>query len=173
MITRKNIILALTSGLLLGLPWSVTGLFFLVFIGWVPLFAAGKKKFGHCPNPYAVFNYAFVSFLVWNILGTWWVARAQIIGALAIIIANSLVQAFVFWLASRVRTHLRIPMLFPALLIWMGYEHFHNYWDLAWPWLNLGNCPGRRTQHHPVVRVYRGSRWDALGNPDQFCFFTH
>jgi aconitate hydratase len=21
----------------------------------------------------------------------------------------------------------------------MGYEHFHLYWDLAWPWLNLGN----------------------------------
>jgi apolipoprotein N-acyltransferase len=138
-LSRKHIILALTSGLLLGLPWSVTGLFFLVFIGWVPLLLL-EKEVRHHQNPYAVFNFALVSFLLWNILGTWWVARAQFMGAIAIIVANSLVQALVFWLASRVRTYLKIPMLLPTLLIWMGYEHFHNYWDLAWPWLSLGNA---------------------------------
>ena len=124
---------------MLGLPWSVTELFFLVLIGWTPLLLLEEKTRQH-PNPYVIFNYAFVSFLLWNILGTWWVARAQFVGAIFIIVANSLVQALVFWLASRTRTILRIPLLFPLLAIWMGYEHFHLYWDLAWPWLNLGNA---------------------------------
>ncbi len=164
--TRKHIILALTSGLLLGLPWSVTTLFFLVFIGWVPLLLL-EKEIRHHPNPYAVFNYAFFSFLLWNILGTWWVARAQFIGAILIIVANSLVQALVFWLASRVRTNLRIPMLFPILLIWMGYEHFHNYWDLAWPWLSLGNALAtvpEIIQWYEFTGVRGGTLWIILTN---------
>jgi apolipoprotein N-acyltransferase len=164
--TRKHITLALTSGLLLGLPWSVTTLFFLVFIGWVPLLLL-EKEVRHHSNPYTVFNYAFVSFLLWNILGTWWVARAQFVGAILIIVANSLVQALAFWLASRVRTNLRIPMLFPILLIWMGYEHFHNYWDLAWPWLNLGNALAtvpEIIQWYEFTGVRGGTLWIILTN---------
>jgi apolipoprotein N-acyltransferase len=164
--TRKNIILALASGLLMGLPWSVTALFFLIFIGWVPLLLL-EDKVRHHPNPYLVFNYAFVSFLLWNILGTWWVARAQFVGAILIIIANSLVQALVFWLASRVRTNLKIPLLFPILLIWMGYEHFHNFWDLAWPWLNLGNALAtvpQIIQWYEFTGVRGGTLWIILTN---------
>ena len=100
---RKNIFLALASGLLLGLPWSVSALFFVVFIAWVPLLLL-EEDVRQQPNPYAIFNYAFVGFLLWNILGSWWVARAQFVGAVLIILANSLVQALVFWLASRIRS---------------------------------------------------------------------
>jgi len=164
--TRKNILIALTSGLLLGLPWSVTALFFLVFIGWVPLLML-EEKIRHHPNAYAVFNYAFASFLLWNIIGTWWVTRAQFVGAICIIIANSLVQALAFWLASRVRTNLKIPLLIPFLLIWMGYEHFHNLWDLAWPWLNLGNALAtvpEIIQWYEFTGVRGGTLWIILAN---------
>jgi len=108
---RKNIFLALTSGLLLGLPWYVSPLFFLIFIAWVPLLMLEEETRDH-PNPYAIFNYAFVSFLLWNILGTWWITQVQFVGATLIILINSLLQALVFWLASRIRTILKIPLLF-------------------------------------------------------------
>lgn len=163
---RKNILLALTSGLLLGLPWSVTALFFLVFVGWIPLLLL-EEKIRHHPNPYTIFNYALISFLLWNILGTWWVARAQFVGAIFIIVANSLVQALVFWLASRIRTILRIPLLFPLLLIWLGYEHFHLSWDLAWPWLNLGNALAtvpKIIQWYEFTGVRGGTLWIILAN---------
>jgi apolipoprotein N-acyltransferase len=164
--TRRNILLALTSGLLLGLPWSVTHLYFLIFIGWVPLLLLEEKIQNH-PNPYGIFNYAFISFLLWNILGTWWVARAQFVGAILIIVANSLVQALVFWLASRSRKNLKIPLLVPFLVIWMGYEHFHLAWDLAWPWLNLGNAlataPGI-IQWYEFTGVRGGTLWIILAN---------
>lgn len=137
--TRRNLLLSLTSGLLLGLPWSVSPLFFLIFIAWVPLLLLEETIRDH-PNSYTLFNYAFASFLLWNILGTWWILQAQWLGAILIMLANSLVQALVFWSISRVRTSLNIPLLFPFLIIWMGYEYFHGFWDLAWPWLNLGNA---------------------------------
>ncbi|MBW2438072.1 MAG: apolipoprotein N-acyltransferase [Deltaproteobacteria bacterium] len=165
---RKNIFLALTSGLLLGLPWSVSSLFFVVFIAWVPLLLLEEKvRIHHHANAYAIFNYAFVSFLLWNIIGTWWVIQAQLVGAILIIIANSLLQALIFWLASRIRTILQIPLLFPFLFIWMGYEHFHLSWDLAWPWLNLGNALAtapKLIQWYEFTGVRGGTLWIILTN---------
>jgi len=166
MVTRKNIVLALASGLLLGLPWSVTPMFFLVFIGWLPLLLL-EEKIRHHPNPYAVFNYALAGFVLWNILGTWWVARAQLVGAIFIILANSLVQALVFWLASRTRTNLKISLLLPLVVVWMGYEHFHLNWDLAWPWLNLGNALATVPviiQWYEFTGVRGGTLWILLVN---------
>ena len=162
----KNILLALTSGLLLGLPWSVPALFFVVFLAWLPLLLL-EEKVRFQTNSYAIFNYAFVSFLLWNILGTWWIAKVQFVGAILIILANSLLQALVFWLASRIRTILGIPLLFPFLLIWMGYEHFHLAWDLAWPWLNLGNALAtapQLIQWYEYTGVRGGTLWIILTN---------
>ena len=165
---RKNLFLALTSGLLLGLPWSVSSLFFVVFIAWVPLLLLEEKVHRHHPtNGYAVFNYAFASFLLWNIIGTWWIMQAQLVGAILIIIANSLLQALIFWLASRIRIILKIPLLFPFMLIWMGYEHFHLSWDLAWPWLNLGNALAtapKLIQWYEFTGVRGGTLWIILIN---------
>ena len=158
--------LALTGGLLLGLPWSVSALYVVIFIAWLPLFQI-EANVRHLANPYTVFNYAFVSFLLWNILGTWWVAQAQFVGAILIMLANSLLQALVFWLASRIRTILRIPLLFPFVLIWMGYEHFHLFWDLAWPWLNLGNALAtepKLIQWYEFTGVRGGTLWIILTN---------
>jgi len=158
--------LALISGLLLGLPWSVSSLFFVVFIAWMPLLQV-EEETRHHANPYAIFNYAFISFLLWNILGTWWITQAQLVGAILIILANSLLQALVFWLASRIRIILRIPLLFPFLFIWIGYEHFHLSWDLAWPWLNLGNALAtapKLIQWYEFTGVRGGTLWIILTN---------
>jgi apolipoprotein N-acyltransferase len=89
------------------------------------------------------------------------------VGAILIILANSLLQALVFWLASRIRTILKIPLLFPFVLIWMGYEHFHLSWDLAWPWLNLGNALATAPtliQWYEFTGVRGGTLWIVLTN---------
>jgi len=165
--TRKNIALALTGGLLLGLPWSVSALFFLVFIGWVPLVLL-EAQISHHPNRLAIFNYAFAAFLLWNIIGTWWVAQAQLVGAVLIIIANSLLQALVFWLASRIRTILRVPLLFTLLPLWMGYETFSPVLGSGLALAQPGQRPGHGTHYHPVVRDYRSSGGKPMDYIDQF-----
>lgn len=164
--TRKNIFLALSGGLLLGLPWSAPEVFVVVFFAWVPLLIM-EADVRHHGNPYAVFNTAFVGFLLWNILGTWWIVKAQFVGAILIIFTNALLQALVFWLASRIRTYLRIPLFFPFLFIWMGFEHFHLSWDLSWPWLNLGNALAtapKLIQWYEFTGVRGGTLWILLSN---------
>jgi len=158
--------LSLTSGLLLGLPWSVSSLFFIIFIAWVPLLVL-EEETRHHTNRTILFNYAFVSFLLWNVLGTWWITQAQWLGAILIMLANALVQALVFWSISRVRRSLNISLLFPFLMIWMGYEHFHESWDLAWPWLNLGNALAtapRLIQWAEYTGIRGGTLWIILIN---------
>ena len=171
---RKNILTALLSGVLLGLPWSVSSLCSVIFIAWVPLLHL-EEKFRHHPNPSLIFNYSFASFLVWNIVGSWWIVRAQWVGAVFIIVANSLLQALVFRWASRVRNGLGIPLLFPLLILWLGYEHFHLSWDLAWPWFNLGNAlvtAPRLIQWYECTGVRGGSAWILLSNLAAFKIYT-
>jgi len=163
---KKIFFLALLSGLLLGMPWSDSDLFFLIFLAWVPLLVL-EEDLRHHPNPYTVFNYAFVGFLLWNILGTWWITQVQFVGAILIMLANTLLQALVFWLASRIRTILGVSLLFPFLFIWMGYEHLHLSWDLAWPWLNLGNAlvtAPELIQWYEFTGVRGGTLWIILIN---------
>ena len=164
--SRRNLFWSLTSGLLLGLPWAVPSLFFIIFIAWVPLLRLEEETRDH-PNRYILFNYALVSFLLWNILGSWWITEAQWLGAILIMGANSLIQALVFWSISRVRTSLNIPLVFPFVMIWMGYEHFHEFWDLAWPWLNLGNALAtapRLIQWVEYTGLRGGTLWIILTN---------
>jgi len=164
--TRGNLILSLSSGLLLGLPWVFPALFFLIFIAWIPLLQLERRLRQHA-NPYLVFNYALVGFLVWNLLGTWWVSRAHLLGGILIMLANALVQALFFWLVSRMQRILGLSLLLPFVLIWMGYEHFHELWDLAWPWLNLGNA---LAAHPGIIQWYEytgargGTLWIILVN---------
>jgi len=163
---RGNLILAFLSGLLLGLPWVFSCLAFLIFVAWIPLFLL-EEKLQRQPNPYLVFNFALASFLMWNILGTWWVSRAHLLGGMFIMLANALCQAFVFWLASRSRTILRLPPLLPFGLFWMGFEYFHEWWDLAWPWLNLGNALAASPeiiQWYEFTGARGGTLWIILVN---------
>ena len=49
----------------------------------------------------------------------------------------------------------------------MGYEHFDNIWDLAWPWFNLGNAlvtAPRLIQWVEFTGVRGGSLWIILTN---------
>ncbi|MFA8434368.1 MAG: apolipoprotein N-acyltransferase [Marinifilaceae bacterium] len=162
----KEFLLIVASGILLGLPWSIPEFFFAIFLAWIPLFKLEEES-RKSANTYQLFNYSFLSFLIWNLMGTWWIAQAQWVGAILIILINAMVQALVFWWISRVRTTLKIPILFPLLLIWLGFEHFHQAWDLAWPWLNLGNSLAsspKIIQWYEYTGVRGGSLWILLIN---------
>lgn len=163
---RRNILLAMTTGVLLGLPWCIPSLFFLIFIAWVPLLIL-EENIHRQNNVYTLFNYAFLSFLVWNIMSTWWIIRAQLLGAIVVILLNTLLMTLVFWAISKIRTRRDSSILLPFIIIWIGYEHFHQYWDLAWPWLNLGNSLAtapKAIQWYQFTGVRGGSLWILLIN---------
>lgn len=97
----------------------------------------------------------------------WWVVQAHIIGVILIIILNSMLLALIFWFISKARKTLRISILLPFLIIWLGFEYFHTIWDLAWPWLNLGNAFASTPtwiQWYEYTGTRGGSLWVILIN---------
>lgn len=172
---NKNTLLAIATGLLLGMPFCISQLFPLIFIAWLPLLSLEEKTINQ-NNTYILFNYAFLSFLIWNIMSYWWVGKAQITGVILIILINSLLLALIFWMISRSRKHLKISILFPFLIIWLGFEYFDTWWDLAWPWLNLGNVfasAPKWIQWYEYTGTRGGSLWVILINITLYSIIKH
>ncbi|MDE5420733.1 apolipoprotein N-acyltransferase [Ancylomarina sp. DW003] len=169
----KTGLLAILSGLLLALPWAYSVFFFSIFFAFIPLLFLEEESQKQS-NPYWLFNYAFLAFLIWNTLAYWWVAEAQLIGSILIILINSAIQATIFWLISITRKQLKISILFPFLIIGLGFEYFHTQWDLAWPWLNLGNAftaQPKLVQWYEFTGVRGGSLWIILINISLYSLF--
>ncbi|MRT91435.1 apolipoprotein N-acyltransferase [Ancylomarina sp. 16SWW S1-10-2] len=166
-------LLAVLSGILLALPWTYSNFFFTIFCAFIPLLIIEEESHKQ-DNPHWLFNYSFLAFLIWNILAYWWVSEAQIIGSILIILINSAIQATVFWLISITRKQLKIPILVPFLIIGLGFEYFHTQWDLAWPWLNLGNAFAahpKLIQWYEFTGVRGGSLWIILINVTLYGLF--
>ena len=81
---------------------------------------------------------------------------------------GALLMAIAFWLYYRVRLIKGIWWSYAALVcFWMGYEYLHQTWDLAFPWMNLGN--GFASMHYLVqwyefTGVYGGTYWVLMSN---------
>ncbi|MCZ4695917.1 apolipoprotein N-acyltransferase [Ancylomarina euxinus] len=169
----KTSLLALLSGILLAMPWTISVFFFTIFFAYIPLLILEEDSHKQ-DNPYWLFNYSFLAFLIWNSLSYWWVSEAQLVGSILIILINSAIQATVFWVISMTRKHLKISILFPFLIIGLGFEYFHTQWDLAWPWLNLGNAfttQPKLVQWYEYTGVSGGSLWIIVTNIVLFTLF--
>lgn len=102
--------------------------------------------------------------LIWNILTTYWLAMATVGGGVAAILANAVVMSIPFglyrWFRKPHHTHWQNASMFIALYV--GFEWIHHQWDLAWPWLTLGNAFSNATtviQWIEVTGVLGLSAW--------------
>jgi apolipoprotein N-acyltransferase len=133
--------LSISAGVLLSLAWlGLPG--WLLFIAFFPLllldnfFVSKKNEF----RGVSFWGHAFLAFLIWNGISSWWIAYATVAGALMAIIANSFIMSLVWWLGHTARRYFKTNLGYLALAVfWISFEYFHFHWDIEWPWLNLGN----------------------------------
>lgn len=122
----------------------------------------GKPQSGKYRR-YHVFLYSFSAFLLWNVLTTWWIFYSTPAAVLAFV-ANAALMGGTFSLFHYTCRHffkkgLRWTVLF---IYWIGFEHFHHHWDIAWPWLTLGNVFATRpswVQWYEITGPFGGSLW--------------
>ncbi|MEY3592979.1 MAG: hypothetical protein RLZZ38_1973 [Bacteroidota bacterium] len=160
----KNIFLALLSSALLILSFPHTGSFTpLVFIGFVPLLLLRTELFQNDKKPIVRIFWVYLSFLLWNIGTTWWVANASMSGAILAFTVNALLMTIVFgiwsWLDRKMAAGWGFWLLIP---LWLLFEFGHHRWDLSWPWLTLGNYFANRTgwiQWYEWTGTFGGSAW--------------
>jgi len=137
----QRLVLSLFSGILLSLAWlGFPG--WVLFIAFLPLFTIDKFFVDRKEEYRSVsfWGHAFIAVFTWNILTTWWIMHATVVGAAMAIITNSFLMSLVLWLAHVARRRFRSNLGYLCLLVfWISFEYFHFHWDIEWPWLQLGN----------------------------------
>jgi apolipoprotein N-acyltransferase len=129
---------SILAGLLLGLSFPPFNLFLLSIPAFMLLFRITDK----CTSARQVMYFTYPTFLIWNIITTYWLTLATIGGGVAAILANSALMTLPFAGIYHIRKSSPgiILSAIASASIWVVYEFLHYRWDLAWPWLTLGNA---------------------------------
>lgn len=165
----KNFFLAILSGSLLAASWVTYGITPLIFIAFVPLLLADSHIRSHYKHTKRkIFILSYIAFLIWNIVSTWWIWNSTHVGAVLAISINSLVMTLTFLLYHLVakRSTQKLSLIF-LVAIWLSFEKFHLWWDISWPWLNLGNVFSEKItwiQWYEYTGAFGGSLWVWLLN---------
>ncbi len=179
MALARSILLALLTGLLLGLSFPAIGdLPIFVFIAFIPLLALedrlDRERKG---SPFRIFPYAFLSFLTYNLVTTWWIYYASPWGMVMAVVANGFLMALIFLAFHYSKRVLGAQRGYMALLFyWIGFEWLHLNWELSWPWLNLGNIFATRVdwvQWYEYTGVLGGTLWVLIINVVLFRIYRH
>ncbi len=161
------LLLSILSGVLLSISWPANGFTPLIFIALVPLLFI-QQYLGDNNNK-GMFWYSWLTFLIWNVLTTWWIWNSTPGGAITAFILNSLFTAVVFQLyhLSKKKLFNNKRGMFILLFYWITWEYIHMNWDLTWSWLNLGNVFASK---HTWIQWYEytgslgGTVWVIIAN---------
>jgi apolipoprotein N-acyltransferase len=87
-----------------------------------------------------------------------------------------LLMATAFWLYYRLRRITgRTISLIGLVCFWLAYEYLHQSWDLAFPWMTLGNgfaITHQWVQWYEYTGVYGGTLWIWILNILLFLIYT-
>jgi len=156
--------LAFLSGILLYAAWPVSPFTFLVFIAWIPLLQITER----IKKRLSFFFFSFIVTLVWNACTTWWIWNSTDVGAIAAIVANSLLMTLPWWgyFIFKNKYGKRTGYL-SLVAFWMTFEYIHFNWQLSWPWLTLGNVFASHVdwvQWYEYTGTSGGTLWILLVN---------
>lgn len=163
-------ILSLISGCIFIFAWPTSPLAPLTFIAFVPiliLFDAiqndAKKRKG-----IRFIFYTYLALLIWNIGTTYWLYNSTAAGGIFAMVVNPLLMSisFIFFYFIRKKTNEIIGLL-SFISFYLLFEYWHINWELAWPWLTLGNAFATNiilVQWYEYTGVFGGSLWILLCN---------
>jgi len=165
-----SLLLAVLSGLLFSTAWPVHGFAPLLFVAFVPLFfveqAVADKAYKY--SFIKILPYAYVAFLIWNVLTTYWVLYSTSVGGIFAMAVNSLFMAIVFSLGHVSKKRLGKAAGNVAIAsYWMAFEYLHLKWELTWPWLSLGNGFSeyfKWIQWYDYTGIFGGAVWIFVMN---------
>jgi apolipoprotein N-acyltransferase len=164
---------ATLSGVLLGLGFPPSPLTFVVIFAWIPWFAVetGIYQSQDKIRPGKVFLYSYHTFVLWNIIATFWVTNTALIAGFMAIFVNSLFMSTVVMMIHIVyrkiaeRFQVKNGNKLAALVfisLWISFEYLHHEWELSWPWLALGNSMAQypwAIQWYEITGMFGGSLW--------------
>jgi len=165
---KQRIFLSILTGLLLTPAWFKWGSGLLLLIAFVPLLLVERDLLNHKVKSKAWFWLPALSFLVFNILATWWVKNASFAGLLVALAVNTFMMSMPFWLFTLTHRKLgdRIGY-FSFIVYWLAMEYFYLNAEISWTWLNLGNGFAydiALVQWYEFTGALGGTLWVLLSN---------
>ncbi|MBE9599041.1 apolipoprotein N-acyltransferase [Pedobacter sp. MC2016-24] len=178
--TKNTVLLALLSSFLMWLAWPpIPYTTPILLVGLVPLFIALKHIFDQkaAKTGKRVFLTAGLTFLVWNTASIYWVYNAisavnpAVVAIFVSLIPfglGALLMTFAFWLYYRLNLVTgKITAYTGLICFYIAMEYLHQTWDLAFPWMTLGNGLSgmhQLAQWYDYTGIYGGSVWILLSN---------
>jgi len=161
--------LSVLSGILLTLSFPYTGsITVVIFVAWIPLLFVENFIFKQKYRSSKVFIHSFLTFLIYNVGTTWWIAFADLYGAIMAFVLNALLMATTFYIFHLIKRKLGSKIgSFAFFVTWLSFEFLHYHWELSHPWLTLGNVFSIRTtwiQWYEYTGVFGGSLWILFVN---------
>ena len=158
------------SGLLMaGAFAGKTALPFLAFTGIAPiLWLEYRVRHTDTAHPKRLLAwYAYLAFLLWNILSTYWVSNASLAAGLFAVLVNSAIMVLPVLVFRLVMKYMPKLSFIAFATTWAGMEYLHHRWDLSWPWLTIGNSMAafpKWAQWYEYTGVLGGSVWIVFAN---------
>ncbi|MGB2867366.1 MAG: apolipoprotein N-acyltransferase [Bacteroidota bacterium] len=160
--SRINIILAVSSGLFLGLAFPPSPFYSLAYIAFVPFMFLLQRMhtYGQCAR------YAYLFLLVFHIVTVYWTGGYTHANDVWLITSNvalvtlhpffyfpSVLLAFFVW-----RKAGTVAGLFSLAFFWISYEYAHSLGEFSFPWMTVGN-----SQAYDLVRIQIAEYTSAYG----------
>jgi len=162
-------VLSTFSAVLLYLGFPTMPFLPLMFIAFVPLLVVEHEISRFADRPFwknALFSYH--TFLVWNILSTYWVSNSTLGGGIFANFVNAALMTIPFMLYSFCKRYIKSSLHAWAFIgFWIAYEKLDQYWELTWTWLTLGNALAEYpswAQWYSFTGVFGGTFWILLIN---------
>lgn len=177
---QKTYLLAILTAFLLWLGWPpIPYTAPLLLIAFVPLFLAADRVIGSDLRKKGrkIFLVSGTAFLIWNTASIYWVfnsMNAVMPSWIALLISlipfglAALLMTLTFRLYYTLRRITGRAWSYAGLVcFWIGYEYLHQSWDLAFPWMTLGNgfaSTHQLVQWYEYTGVYGGTYWILVSN---------
>lgn len=164
------LIFSLLSGLLLALPWYQNFSGIISTIAFLPLLIIEEHiyKTKESNEHLVLFRYSSLTFLIWNIIATYWIKNSDIIAAVTVILTNTLFMSLTFSLFHITKRKFGSKVgNFSFVIHWLCFEYIFLNAELTWPWLNLGNAFAndiRLIQWYEYTGVLGGTIWILILN---------
>lgn len=156
--------LSTLSGVLLSLgfpgwvPWPI-----LLAVAWVPLLILAQElPTEDKASRWRMTRHAYHTFLLWNILSTYWVTNTAFIAGIIAITANAGLMTVPFVLFRLTKRYMPKLDYLGLIVYWITFEYMHMHWELTWTWLTLGNGLAQipaLVQWYEYTGVFGGSLW--------------
>src|SRR5664280_2456818 len=125
---KHTFLLSVISGVLLSLPWLFQSMGWVLFFALVPLLAI-EDQLSRLDNQQkgSFFNFAFLVFLIWNVLSTWWIAYVSFPGMIVVTVLNAVLMTGIWWLMHLVRNRFGVRTgYFSLVVFWLCLEYLQH-----------------------------------------------